>query len=653
VFNAGALSIGRARSVTLLGKPLDFSVPISLDAQEDASQLCPEADVYFGDSRLGSSNVAVTITRGAGQESVLRVRTSAVVDEPLVTVFVRAGCGQKSQRRFVLLADIETEAALPSQGDRSGSTLGQVPSVAAGSAGIENSNQQPAARSRIQRGAGEAADRKRRAPSERPKSVVRRDVEKTELPAQTTKSAARLKVDTLDPLAEFFPALRGSAEMLSAPNEEQRRSASALWRAINAQPQDVLRDAERLQTLETSVKSLQALTLNNQSAVADVKVQLDQARMERYANPLVYGLAGLLLASLALAAYLWSRSGGGALAGARQPWWTSKRAGSELEPETRGPRASSVAYPSARAAAAKINTEEVDEYTTDMLELPEDDDFTLEHVSPVAAQDRAVFSQSDAAASRTVDAEELFDIQQQADFFISLGQYDQAIEVLQNHISDNVETSALAYLDLLDLYVKLGRREDYDALRQDFNRVFNGQVPDFDNYDSDGRGIEAYQTALSRIEQLWNEPKVLDVIEESLFRKPDHDGQAFDLQAYRELLLLYSVAKENAGGVNHASMDLDLPLDVEADSAEPHDFSLTAVQPLSTSPRDRSLQTTPISERDYQALAEYSKTAQPTANLQILDIDLGAMDEDQVAAPIAESQWIEFDLDELNPKSKK
>jgi hypothetical protein len=653
VFNAGALSIGRARSVTLLGKSLDFSVPISFDAQDDASQLCPEADVYFGENRLGTSDVAVSIARGVGQESILRVRTNMVIDEPVVTVYVRAGCSQKSQRRFVLLADIETEAALPGQRDRSGSTLSQGSSGSSAPASIGSSGQQAAVRGSVQRGAGVISGEKRRPPIERPRSVVRKDAEKAEPTAQTLKSAPRLKVDTLDPLAELFPALKGSAEMLSAPNEEQRRSASALWRAINAQPQDVLRDVERLQTLETNVKSLQAQTLNNQSAVADVKVQLDQARKERYANPLVYGLAGLLLASLALAAFLWSRSRGGASAGAREPWWTSKRASSAPEAEARGPRASRVAYPSTRAAAAKINTEEVDEYTTDMLELPEGDDFTLEHVSPVAAQDRAVFAQSDAAASRTADAEELFDIQQQADFFISLGQYDQAIEVLQNHISDNVETSALAYLDLLDLYVKLGRRDDYDALRQDFNRVFNGQVPDFDTYDSDGRGIEAYQTALSRIEQLWNEPKVLGVIEESLFRKPDHEGQAFDLQAYRELLLLYSVAKENVGGSGDASMDLDLPLDVETDSAGDRDFSLTAVQPLSTSPRDRSIQTTPISERDYQALAEYSKSVQSAPSLQVLDIDLDAIDEGKGSAPMGESQWIEFDLDELNPAPKK
>jgi hypothetical protein len=146
---------------------------------------------------------------------------------------------------------------------------------------------------------------------------------------------------------------------------------------------------------------------------------------------------------------------------------------------------------------------------------------------------------------------------------------------------------------------------------------------------------------------------VLGVIEESLFRKPDHEGQAFDLQAYRELLLLYSVAKENVGGSGDASMDLDLPLDVETDSAGDRDFSLTAVQPLSTSPRDRSIQTTPISERDYQALAEYSKSVQSAPSLQVLDIDLDAIDEGKGSAPMGESQWIEFDLDELNPAPKK
>lgn len=142
--------------------------------------------------------------------------------------------------------------------------------------------------------------------------------------------------------------------------------------------------------------------------------------------------------------------------------------------------------------------------------------------------------------------EELLDVQQQSDFFMSLGQHEQAIEVLRNHISQGgEEAGALAYLDLLEIYHRLGRREDYDALRAEFNRVFNAQAPLFEEFSESGRGLADYPRALRRIEHLWPSPKVLAVIEESLFRKPGTgDTERFEMEAYRELLLLYTLARQ-------------------------------------------------------------------------------------------------------------
>jgi len=205
---------------------------------------------------------------------------------------------------------------------------------------------------------------------------------------------------------------------------------------------------------------------------------------------------------------------------------------------------------------------------------------------PVQAMDHGDFVASIPGSARAVNAEELFDIQQQADFFISLGQHEQAIEVLKNHISDNVETSALAYLDLLKIYHSLDRREEYDQLRNDFNKVFNAQVPVFDAYSDKSSGLEAYHNALGRIEALWPSPKVLEIIEESIFRKPGSgDGEAFGLEAYRELLLLYAMAKdvvERGGNV----MDFDmsgLSQPPGMDAHPPTGFSNTSIQPLSAS----------------------------------------------------------------------
>ena len=159
--------------------------------------------------------------------------------------------------------------------------------------------------------------------------------------------------------------------------------------------------------------------------------------------------------------------------------------------------------------------------------------------------------------------------------------------MLRGHIGDGVETSALVYLDLFNLYHQMERKADYAALREDFNRLFNTKIPVFEMYTDTGPGLEAYQMAMSRIESLWPSPKVLEIIEESIFRRPETNAEAFNLEAYRELLMLYAVAKEiinpepkSTGRVSK----FDLP-DKPADSVDsrPMSFLSTSIQPLSAS----------------------------------------------------------------------
>ena len=185
--------------------------------------------------------------------------------------------------------------------------------------------------------------------------------------------------------------------------------------------------------------------------------------------------------------------------------------------------------------------------------------------------------------ARVVKAEELLDVQQQADFFVSLGQHEQAIEVLRSHIGDNVETSALVYLDLFSIYHQLKRRSDYEALRIEFNNQFNAKIPAFERYTDTGPGLESHPFALSRIQALWPSPKVLEVIEESIFKRPGADTEAFDLESYRELLLLYAVAKEIAGTEvlpSNGMKNFDVTPAEEVFDFGALKFRATAIQPL-------------------------------------------------------------------------
>ena len=621
--DCSALSLGRARGAVLVGRPLELSISLSLDAQDDAANLCLQADVLYGDSKVNDAKVSLSLDNARDPQSALiRLSAAQTVDEPVVTVFIRAGCAQKVTRRFVVLSElvVDTPSSLNSPAAVESSAAAQVPSLAASLVPKANA---PVAKPEVPAG---SASVKARAVSVDPGAAAAPDKPRTRaakaaaavaLPAipampkvgagklstrlgasdkvATRAGKSRLKLDALDLVAERDPTLKSSPDLLSVPStdEGQRSAAAALWRALTAQPQDILRDAERLKALERDLKVARDAGVKSQARITELTSQLEQAQAERYGNWLVYTLGGVLLLVLA---------GGGAWywrqrrqAGDKtRDWWRAlDRSGegeAEIDPEMfdLAPKQKTRAW-GRRKAQNKPSTPldvdlDVDESMFEDLKRPAP--APSESLRPVLnddiPMDRPDFVASMPGIPRAVNAEELFDIQQQADFFISLGQYDQAIEVLKTHISDNVETSALAYLDLFKIYHTLERREEFDALREDFNKVFNAEVPTFENFSQHSNGLESYQTALSRIEALWPSSKVLDIIEESIFRKPGSSGEAFDLEAYRELLLLYAMAKDV---VDRGSdlMGFELPdSQADAQNSNASRFQSTAIQPLST-----------------------------------------------------------------------
>jgi hypothetical protein len=479
------------------------------------------------------------------------------------------------------------------------------------------------------------------------------------LGSSTQAASGRLNVDVLESAGGRGPNLRSSAELLTQPStdEKTRTQAAALWRMLSSSPQDLLRDADRLKALEAEVRTMSALTIRQTQELGTVKGDLAKAKTEKFANPLVYGLGALSLASLGFGLWAWRRRQPSAAAGPA-PWWGD--ADKMPANEAPGPRASSVVHPSQAATGKKtkttgfapINKAQTLEPMSGLtnyapVSVVEDspsgfDSYAAESGAavnrPIPARSskgaRAGMDASDSGygaavggSGNRVNAEELFDIQQQADFFLSLGQHDQAIDVLQNHISENLETSAVAYLDLFDIYHKVNKREEFDSLREEFNRVFNAQVPEFDNYGRTSRGLEDYASAMQRIQALWPSAKVLDVIEESIFRKPDRDNQPFDLVAYRELMLLYGVAKEISEPVvdpDDDARDVDFDLTspgsgnaANSAGAQSAGFTHTEVHPLSADVPSSAFGTLPASH-----------------NLG-LDIDLGIFDAPMAPAATA------------------
>lgn len=156
-------------------------------------------------------------------------------------------------------------------------------------------------------------------------------------------------------------------------------------------------------------------------------------------------------------------------------------------------------------------------------------------------------------ARRMVQPGELFDVQQQAEFFISVGEHQQAIELLRSHIDTHEDSSPLAYLELLHLYYTLSRRDDFDQLRARFAKHFNARVPAMPGFTDKGSSLlQGYPEQLARIEALWPVDEVEVCLAHYLFKQdgaPDPDAPApFDLAAFDDLLLLLSIARTSPAG---------------------------------------------------------------------------------------------------------
>lgn len=574
---SSAATLGRHSGVALIGQPLDVRLQVMLAPGEDIGTQCIAADVFYGDVLVPANLVAVTATAQPGEATgSARIFSSQPVNEPIVTLSVRAGCGLAFTRRYVLLADLVSEpavAAAPQTAAPSVVTAAPAPAPVALAPAPAPAPVQaapaptpaPAPVARVRPPAPPKPPKVAVAPRTRPvPAPAPAEPAVAAKPPATAPSAAapaapagasRLRLDPPEMAAGSSPNASGEGAT-AAPAEPNPLEA-----ALASANAEVQRNAERLSAIETEMARFREAQQRDQARIAELSTQLARAEEQRYNNWLIYVLAGLLLLALAAIAVLARRQRREAAmaSDASRAWWAERQDDDEVEEMPRMSRRA----PLEPSAPVPLDALDVD-LDVDSSPAPLQ---VAQATRKTPAADRREFMPSAMGVSRSVATEELFDVQQQADFFVSLGEDDQAIAVLRNHLAESHEPSPLAYLDLFRLYHRLDRRADYDALREEFNRVFNAGAPVFDRYTDKGRGLEAYETAFARIQSLWPQPRVLDLIERSIFRDSEEgETEVFDLEAYRELLMLHAIAK-------------DL---VERESATqpPVDFQHTNMQPL-------------------------------------------------------------------------
>lgn len=589
VFNSQALTLGGIRGAATVGQGLDVAIPVQLDPSESSANLCFDGDVFHGDIRQEPGRVKVSVEPAqTAQTFNVRVVSTSVVDEPIVTIYLRVGCENKITRRYSLLADVVAEQLVPVT-----PRTAQVPLVqpantpastavpnASGSPGASGAGNVagpavqtgvPAARRAVAqrrtrpvaaaKPASATAAPRKQAPVKAAAPAVPPPAIDEKLQAGRAAGQSRLKLDPLEVLSERVATLESSTASAPAPAELAARDA---------------RDAQRLQQLEASVKNLLTVATRNEASLADMRARLQLAESERYQNPLVYGLILLLLACLAAIVFLVTRRGRALGAGGGN-WWSGSVSGAPTisSPETSPATARQSGFapmsapsPLAGTGGAPAGHEQTRQQTQQLapravqapvtqvdVSLVEMSESTFDRLMQSGATHSGVRKTrstepaelAPAGKQRSINSEELFDIRQQAEFFVSLGQTDQAVRILESRISEHGESSPLAYLDLLKIFHSLGLRADFRQVREDFNLLFNARVPEFSSFNDEGRGLEDYPDVIAEIVASWGSPAVFAAIELCLFRDQwKTKRELFDLAAFRDLLLLHAVAQSAA-----------------------------------------------------------------------------------------------------------
>lgn len=572
-----AVGFGRLPTTATLGQPLQLTVPLRLEPSEDLPPECLSAQVFFADNlqQPGTTSLRLVPAAPGALERSLVLTTTTRVDEPIVSVELSVGCSSKVVRRFTLLADPpliappQMATVSPSPAVESaplpGATREEPPPSAASTEASAASSAAP-----VPAPPRRATPRRRAAPPtvaaapRPPRSAAR----------AAASNSPRLRLAPLEAGARVTPAPAAAAlasgaaaSAAAAVAAEAAASVAAAEQAASAATAAAEAAKARVEQLEASMKNLRAQDATTQQTIASLQARLQRAESDQLGNPLLYALAALAAVLLGAVIWLWRQR---TAERESQGWLVQAAAASGDAPASQGGAASAetaafAPVPTLKAWVSKPN--EVDGFddtlaltragTMSTMPAPLHSGQTPFDAKPLVAE----------AQKREVSVEELIDLEQQAEFFIVLGQDSAAIDLLMTHLRSTSGASPLPYLKLLEIYKRRGERSDYERLRERFNSRFNAYAPSWETDLQGGRALDEYPSVMGRLESLWVTPqRAREVLQATLVRAedsgPDPVGDdSFDLPAYRELMLLYSIVRDVSDQEpDEPSIDLMLPI---------------------------------------------------------------------------------------------
>ncbi len=528
---AHALGLGRPQVLSALGKPLDVSIPLSLAAGEQLTDGCLRAEVTAGDARVPAGLLQLRIDGEAGRQRI-RVQSLVGIEEPALRITLALGCPVRLTREFSAFVDpVAGAAALPAA---------PAPVAAPLPAAVEQAVPPLA----------EAAPAPRPAkprPHPRPRA-----------------SGPRLVLDRPEVLVSQAPSRPAPA---SAPEMELTPELEAQIVQLEQTVAQLRADLEARQAA-----SAPAAVASAAIAVAPVPaaaVPVNPPHAGAYRDPMNW-LLTLALSLLAGSAAFYGSSWLDQRARREKAYWRALQATAEgAAPPPLQPASPGMAPPVAANAAAPLPDEGQHTATRPQprpmpwppapiaAAAPSPNQAMLA-TQPLPAQAAA----APVLSQEFTIADELLDLQQQVDFLLLLGQQDAAADLLANRLKPG-GAGAMPYLMLMELCQQRGEPEAFAELARQFEQRFRASAPAWSQSLVRGRSLDACPSVIAHLQVVWADSAAAMQMLQTLLAQGGGPGVAsFDLPAYRDLLTLYSVARDLfEAGLRSGDVDLMLPMD--------------------------------------------------------------------------------------------
>ncbi|MDB5899515.1 MAG: Fe-S oxidoreductase [Ramlibacter sp.] len=565
---AFAQSLGTPAATAWIGRPLEMTVPARF-ASGEARDDCVHADVFYGENRLRRDQVRTSVIGGEDARRV-RIEVAATIDEPIVTVSVRAGCSNTITRNYTLLPEMPSEQMLAgivrpaAQATPAAHAAANALGAAATPAPLRMS------------GLGSA-----RAPAVRPALAMRDD----RMPrARMTRSlratdsigSPRLKLEPFEPDRQTL--LRVSATLSDPMGDVGRRATAALlWQAINADPTELLRTTAMIQKLEGDLASLRQSASQTRAEMAALRRRVEDIGPWYASAAALQVLALLVLVAAAAAGTVWYRT---RRAGrSMDPWYSPSpdsvldsqldptldardepaRTAAAPEPSRPQPQPHRVPASQPRPAPLVVEPSIVFEFPRAPAEI------SAPVVPRVVSAPAAVPAQRGPIAFEVplqadkprrstprgvLRVETLAATFEEVEFLSSLGVPADAMDVLKSYLEATANPAPLAFFELMRLSESEGDQAAIAAVRRRYTQVYGLEPPTVEQLTAP-LSLDSLPDLSARITAAWGRRVALDIIEQALFSVPA-PGAALTLQAGRDLICLYDVAMtlvaEGAGG---------------------------------------------------------------------------------------------------------